>query len=75
MDIFDAAKFASDFTTNRLQNFHHNIWSLGQMHRDYRVPLKDVLAMKYSDNYSDEAIMNRDSFVRSYVENKLNFRP
>ena len=75
MDIFDAAKFASDFTNNRLQNFHHNIWSLGQMHRDYRVPLKDVLAMKYSHEYSDDAIKNRNDFVRNYVESKLNFRP
>jgi hypothetical protein len=75
MDIFDAAKFSSNFNDNRLQNFHHNIWSLGQMHRDYRVPLKDILAMKYNNEYSDEAIENRNSFIQNYINSKLNFRP
>lgn len=75
MDIFDAAQFASDFNNNRLQNFRHNIWSIGQMYRDYRLPLKDILNMKYSHDYSPEANANRNSFLRSYVESKLNFRP
>lgn len=75
MDIFDAARFASDFTNNRLQKFYHNIWSIGQMHRDYRLPLKEVLGIKYSHNYSDDAIKNRIQFLREYVTSKLNYRP
>ena len=75
MDIFDATRFASNFEYNRLTKFRQNMWSLGQMYRDYRKPLSELLEMNYSHDYSEEAIKNRDSFVREYIESKLNFRP
>jgi hypothetical protein len=74
MDIYDAFIHVGEWYEQLNPKFREIFWNFGNIHRDYRLPIKDILKFKSYHTYSEEADNNRQQFLKDYIDNKLNYR-
>ncbi len=75
MDIFDAYAHVGDIYTNHYHKFKEIMWNFGNLHRDFKLPISELLDIPAVNNYTPEADENRKKFFENYFEKKLNYRP
>ncbi len=75
MDIFDAYDHVGDIYQNHYHKFKEIMWNFGNLHRDFKLPIEQLLDISAVNNYTPEANTNRDEYFRNYFEKKLNYRP
>ena len=75
MDIYQATDFVVKFGQEHLHKFKKSNWDMGNMHRDYRKPISELLNVGALDPYPPEVFQFRTDFINGYIDKKLNFRP
>ena len=75
MDIFDAYEHVGDIYQNHYHKFKEIMWNFGNLHRDFKLPIEQLLDIPAVNNYTPEADANRDAYFKNYFEQKLNYRP
>lgn len=75
MDIYDAVEYVDNFFKTDASNFKQPSWNIGNLYRDYKLPIPELLNISATEEYSAEAENNRQMFFKEYINKKLNFRP